>query len=120
VLAADNIIPLAPTITSTGGFTWRFSKGFEGALRYRYIGDRAANESNSVRAKGYFLSDVNCFYKKEKYRIGFSIENLFNAQWNEAQFDTESRLRNEANSVSELHFTPGTPFAPKLIFNLYF
>lgn len=30
--------------------------------------------------------------------------------WNEEQFDTESRLRGESEPLSELHFTPGNPF----------
>jgi hypothetical protein len=38
------------------------------------------------------------------------VENLLNVEWNQAQFDTESRLSNEVEPVSELHFTPGTPF----------
>ena len=37
------------------------------------------------------------------------IENLFDVEWNEAQFDAESRLRDEVEPVSELHFTPGNP-----------
>jgi hypothetical protein len=37
-----------------------------------------------------------------------------NTNWNEAQFDTESRLPFETLSTSELHFTPGTPISAKL------
>ena len=120
ILAEDNLIPLAPNITATGGLTWRLPNGIEGAARYRYVGDRAANENNSVTAKGYGLIDVNCFYKKNQYKIGFSIENLLNTAWNEAQFDTESRLRNEAIAVSELHYTPGSPLAAKVIMGFSF
>jgi hypothetical protein len=49
----------------------------------------------------------------EELGDGLSAENLLNSSWNQAQFDTESRLRNEAEAVSELHFTPGTPFIVK-------
>ena len=120
IMDTDNLIPLAPNVTSTGGLKWHFPNGLEGALRYRYIGDRAANAANTVTAKGYNVVDFNCFYKKEKYRVGINIENLLNVKWNEAQFDTESRLRNEATPVSELHFTPGTPFSAKLALGFYF
>ena len=37
------------------------------------------------------------------------VENVLNTTWNEAQFDTESRLRDEEEPVSEIHFTPGNP-----------
>jgi len=102
-----NDIPLAPRLTSTAGLTVRHPAGYEGSLRYRHLGERPANEDNSVRAKGYTVFDASASYRFNKYRINFVIENLFNTDWNEAQFDTESRLRGEAEPVSEIHFTPG-------------
>ncbi|MEO1625775.1 MAG: hypothetical protein AAFV25_11510, partial [Bacteroidota bacterium] len=49
-------------------------------------------------------------YDFKQLSLGFAIENLFNSDWNETQFATESRLRNETESVEEIHFTPGIPF----------
>ena len=34
--------------------------------------------------------------------------NLLNVEWNQAQFDTQSRLPGENEAISELHYTPGT------------
>lgn len=102
-----NEIPLAPRFTSTAGLTVRHPSGYEGSLRYRHIGERPANEDNSVRAKGYTVFDASASYRFSKYRINVVVENLFNTEWNEAQFDTESRLRGESEPVSEIHFTPG-------------
>jgi outer membrane receptor protein involved in Fe transport len=116
----EHYIPLAPTLTAIGGLTVQLSNGWNGSVRYRYLGDRAANETNSVVADGYFLADVMVAYTKKKYEIGLSVENFLNANWREAQFDTESRLFNEAESVSEIHFTPGAPFFAKLKFALFF
>jgi outer membrane receptor protein involved in Fe transport len=112
-LREDFNIPLAPTLTSTGGIGFK-NNLLEIAARYRYIADRAANEASSVIAKGYQVIDLSATYLLKKVRVGISIENLLNTAWNEAQFDTESRLKNELNSVSELHFTPGTPLTAKL------
>jgi hypothetical protein len=109
----ENFIPLAPRTTSTGGISWKGAKGFNAAVRYRAIDTRPANEANTVQAQGYFLVDVVANYTYRKFVVGFSIENLLNSEWNEAQFDTESRLQNETESVSELHYTPGTPFFVK-------
>ena len=39
---------------------------------------------------------------------------MLNTEWNEAQFDTESRLKFETHPVSEINFTPGNPFNVKL------
>ena len=102
-------IPLAPEVTATGGLTMRkgdFTAGFQA----RYLSDRPANEDNTIIAEGYFIADLNIGYQLEKINFGISIENLFNQEWNEAQFATESRLRFEPSSVEEIHFIPGTPF----------
>jgi outer membrane receptor protein involved in Fe transport len=106
----EDYIPLAPTFTTIGGISAQFDNGLHAALRYRYLGDRPANEDNSVVAPGYFLLDAIVKYTRKPFEISFSAENLLNKDWNEAQFDTESRLAHEPDSVSEIHFTPGTPF----------
>jgi hypothetical protein len=109
----ENFIPLAPSLTSTGGITLKKEKGFSASLRYRYIDSRPANENNTVIAKGYFLLDAVATYHFKNLEFGITAQNLLNAEWNEAQFDTESRLKNETVPVDELHFTPGTPFCLK-------
>jgi outer membrane receptor protein involved in Fe transport len=63
-----------------------------------------------VIAKGYFLLDAVVNYNVKRLTFGIIIQNLLNAEWNEAQFDTLSRLKSETTAVDELHFTPGTPF----------
>jgi outer membrane receptor for Fe3+-dicitrate len=110
----ENYIPLAPDFTSTGGLSFQNWKNFSGGLRYRYMNDRPANEDNSIVAKGYFITDFNVNYTFKKIVFGISVENLFNSEWNETQFATESRLKNETASVEEIHFTPGTPFFLKV------
>lgn len=104
-----NLIPLAPELTAVGGLTYRNPTGFNASLRYRYIKDRPANEDFSIVAEGYFITDFNASYTWKNMTIGVNVENLLDAEWNEAQFATESRLRTEAQSVEELHFTPGVP-----------
>ncbi|MES2590963.1 MAG: TonB-dependent receptor [Bacteroidota bacterium] len=113
-LKTDYYIPLAPTATSAGGLTLKLKRGFEAGIRYRYMANRPANGLNTVVAHGYNVVDFTANYKTKHLKIGLVVENLLNTLWNEAQFDTESRLPFESQSVSELHFTPGTPFSAKL------
>ncbi|WP_378184864.1 TonB-dependent receptor [Aquimarina sp. W85] len=101
-------IPLAPKITAAGGLGIDNLQGFSGGIRYRYLGDRAANEDNSIIAKGYFVTDTNISYAFRNITLGVSIDNVFDVAWNETQFATTSRLANEIESVEEIHFTPGT------------
>ncbi len=113
-VAGQDYIPLAPEVTLTGGISLNDYHNFSGGINYKYIGDRAANEDYSITAEGYFVADANLNYKMNDITLGVSIENLFDVEWNETQFATESRLQNETDSVEEIHFTPGTPFSAKL------
>jgi outer membrane cobalamin receptor len=117
---AFSYLPLAPRFTSVGGLTYRKAKGCNGSLRYRFMDDRPANEDNSVVAKGYFVIDAAVNYSTKKWEAGLSIQNVLNTKWKETQFDTESQLQSETAPVSEIHFTPGTPFFARLSFTIFF
>jgi hypothetical protein len=116
----NDFIPLAPLLSSAGGLTVRMKNGFGGSLRYRYLGDRPANEDYSITAKGYSLADAIINFLRPRFEVALSVENIFNKKWKEAQFDVESRLENESRSTSEIHFTPGTPLFIKLRLTYYF
>lgn len=105
----ENYIPLAPKFTSIGGLTAKMKNGFNGSIRYRLIGDRPANETNTVVAEGCFLLGAVLSYQLKKFEFFVSAENILDAKWKEAQFNTESRLQFEPAPVSEIHYTPGTP-----------
>ncbi len=119
VAKEESYLPLAPRFTSVGGLTYRKQSGINGSLRYRYMADRPANETNSVIAKGYFVVDAAVNYSTKKWEAGLSIQNLLNTEWKETQFDTESQLKSETAPVSEIHFTPGTPFFARLNFTIF-
>jgi hypothetical protein len=116
----ENYIPLAPAITLTSGLSFTNVKGFSGGLKSRLLGNRPANEDYSITAEGYFVTDMNINYSIKCFTFGVAIDNVFNTKWNETQFATESRLRNELSSVEEIHFTPGTPFAVRGIVSIKF
>lgn len=117
----ENFIPLAPKFTSIGGLTFKGKQSpWNGSLRCRWLGNRPANEDNSIVASGYTLIDASINYSTDKFEIGFTAQNLLNQKWREAQFETESRLQNEVASVTEIHFTPGTPTNISGHVNVYF
>ncbi|WPV66392.1 TonB-dependent receptor [Chitinophaga sp. LS1] len=106
----ENYIPLAPVWSSTGGVTWLLKNGINGSFRYRYLGDRAANEDYSLTAKGYFVNDLVLNYTRAKFEVGLTINNVFNVKWKETQFETVTRLKGE-QPVDGVAFTAGTKFA---------
>jgi TonB-dependent Receptor Plug Domain len=116
----ESYLPLASNFTSVGGISYKKLKGWNGSLNYRFLADRPANESKSVLAKGYFVTDGALNYTTKKWEAGISIQNILNTKWKETQFNTETQLKNELNPVEEIHFTPGTPFFAKLSFTFLF
>lgn len=105
-----NYVPLAPVWTSTGGLTLNHSSGWSSSLRYRFMSDRPADESNSVAAIGYTVFDAKINYTHRKWTFGISVENLFDSEWNEAQFAGDYRVTEIAEPEYGLTFTPGAPF----------
>lgn len=104
----QDFIPLAPDLTVSGGLSY-IGDQFTFGSRYRYIKDRPANEDNTLTADGYFILDINASYSIGKLTVGLNIENVFDTEWNQAQFATESQLATESSSTEEIHFTPGVP-----------
>ncbi|WP_299119053.1 TonB-dependent receptor [uncultured Winogradskyella sp.] len=117
----QDFIPLAPDLTSVGGITVRDLGKFSGSLNYRYVDDRPANEDDSIVAEGYLVTDLNLNYNFAKnWSFGLIVENLFDVEWNETQFATETRLFNETDPVEEITFTPGTPFFMRAMLSVRF
>ncbi|HRN33668.1 MAG TPA: TonB-dependent receptor plug domain-containing protein [Saprospiraceae bacterium] len=116
----EDFLPLAPIFTSTGGVSYKTPNGWNGSLRYRWMGNRPANEDYSTVARGYFITDLSVNYTKPRWEVGLVVQNAFNRRWKETQFDTESRLMGEIEPVTEIHFTPGSPFMARLNFSCFF
>jgi outer membrane receptor protein involved in Fe transport len=113
-------LPLAVPLYSSAGLYVRMPNGFNGGLSSRFMKDRPANEDNSLVAKGYWLTDLTANYSRRKFEVGLEIQNLFNVKWRDAQYEVESRLKNEPQPVDDISFTPGMPFTAKLKFAIFF
>jgi len=110
--ATANEIALAPRFTLVAGLTVRDLGPVAGGVRVRHIGDRPANEDASITALGYTVTQVFATVNVGRGQVFASVDNLFNVEWNEAQFATTSRLLGEPNGgITDLNFTPGSPTA---------
>lgn len=106
----QNYIPLAPVNTFLGGISYNDNR-FSAGVHARWLGNRPANEDYSLTAKGYCIVDANISYTWKKFTVGAIAENLFNTRWREAQFATETLIPGDSAPVTDICFTPGTPFA---------
>jgi hypothetical protein len=109
-----NYVPLAPVLTSTGSVNWDFLQGFSVGLQYRYLGGRPAVEDNSIKTTAYFVNDLMLSYNGVKWGTNLQVNNLLNVKWNEAQFATETQLKNEVAPITDITYTPGVPFGIKM------
>jgi len=108
--AGANDIPLAPRFTFVAGLTVRDLGPVSGGVRMRHINDRPAIEDASITALGYTVTQLFASWAIDRGQVFASVDNLFNVEWNEAQFATTSRLAGEPNGgYTDLNFTPGSP-----------
>ena len=112
--AGADRIPLAPPVALEAFAVYQPNTGLHASARLRLLGDRAANEDGSLTAQGYQVLDLVAGYTFGNVSLDLVVDNALDADWNETQFATESRLRGETVSVEEIHFTPGTPRAGRL------
>jgi outer membrane receptor protein involved in Fe transport len=108
-------IPLAPQVTVYGALLLRWPEGLTSQLQATYLGARPLIEDRSIRAPSWIDVDLS-----ERYQLPVKlahgrleaflfVQNLFNTKWEHAVFAFESRLRNEAAGVTDIHFVPGNP-----------
>lgn len=85
-------IPLAPTLLMNGGVTVDFAsysnflKGFAGALRFRYLANRPANEERTFTAEGFTLLDLLLRYRWRNVEASLSFLNITDTAWRQSQF----------------------------------
>ncbi len=104
-----NHVPLAPVVVASGGLSVLPKKGFSGAFRFRHVGNRPGDEDYTLTAPGYTIFNANISYQLKKILFSFYCENIFNINWNEAQFETLTKLKGENQPVNDICFTPGNP-----------
>jgi len=103
-------IPLAPLWTTRADLTARLPFGLSSSIEMRHLSDRVADDFGHHTARGYTLFNSTTRYRYRNVEAFFTVENLTNTEWREAQFFFTSRLRGEpAGGVEDIHFTPGTP-----------
>ncbi len=140
-------IPLAPTLVMNGGLTLNLSNGLAAALRWRYLGNRPANESRTLTAQGYALLDLLLRYRWRNLEASLALLNLTDTDWREAQF-AETTCVNQlagldydsppgagqpcpaqgsrpaqvafADGIDGVSFTPGNPFAVRAGLQIFF
>jgi TonB family protein len=91
-------LALAPKQTWAGGVSARHELGpgvARAGFRFYGIGDRPASDDGVIVAPGFTDFDLHLGYRHRRFDLALDVENLLNASFRSAQFDTVSRLRTE-------------------------
>ncbi|MDF2460486.1 MAG: putative TonB-dependent receptor, partial [Nitrospira sp.] len=113
--ANGDAIPLAPELTAYGAILVQWPEGLRSQIQATYLGVRPLIEDRTAKAPSWIDIDLSERYilpvKMPHGRLEafLFIQNLFNTKWEQATFFFESRLRNEAAGVNDIHFVPGNP-----------
>jgi outer membrane receptor protein involved in Fe transport len=108
-------IPLAPEWTAYGALLLQWPEGLRSQLQATYLGVRPLIEDRSVKAPSWIDVDLSERYllpiklPHGKLEAFLFIQNLLGTKWEQATFFYESRLRNEAAGLNDIHFVPGNP-----------
>jgi hypothetical protein len=92
-----------------------------GSLRLRHFGPRPLIEDNSVRSKSTSIVNGETGYQfSEKIRLTLEGFNLFDAEVSDIDYYFESRLRDEAAPVGDIHFHAAIPRSARLALKVSF
>ena len=108
-------IPLAPELTAYGAMLLQWPESLRSQIQATYLGVRPLVEDRSAKSPSWVTIDLS-----ERYMLPVKlphgrleaflfIQNILDTKWEQATFFFESRLRNEAAGVSDIHFVPGNP-----------
>lgn len=113
------VVPLAPTRTFSAGASFKLPQGSFGSLRVRHVGERPADEGDTINARGFTTASALVGHRFRNFEGTLGFDNVFDAVWEEVQFATTSRLENELQPVQEIHFAPGWPFTAMATLSVY-
>jgi len=105
---AGNRIPGAPDAVVSAGATVDNVNGVFGSLRWRYFGQRALIEDNTVRSQSTSLWNGRLgYYITPKLRAFVDVYNIFNSRAHDIDYYYVSRLPGEPpDGVADRHFHP--------------
>ena len=108
-------IPNAPEFTAYGAAILRYPEGLTTQLQATYFGVRPLTEDRSFKSPSWVVVDLTSRYTLPvklphgRLETFVFLQNLLNTNWEQATFAFQSRLRNEAAGVTDIHFVPGNP-----------
>jgi outer membrane receptor protein involved in Fe transport len=120
-LSNGDAVPQAVRFTATTGLVARHPSGVSAELLYETLGSRYGLEDRSERLRGWGVVDFTLRWRRGPLELSLALENLFDTEWESAEYFFESRLAGEPpEGVADLHFVPGNPRNVQIGLSFYF
>ncbi|MGH8311557.1 MAG: hypothetical protein ACRETX_17405, partial [Steroidobacteraceae bacterium] len=95
--------------------------GLAADLSLRSLGSRYGLEDDpSVRLHGYTVMDIGASYQRGPFELRAVLANVFDTDWESAEFYYESQFGFDDAPVEDFHFTPGIPRSLYVTFSYSF
>jgi outer membrane receptor protein involved in Fe transport len=103
-------VPQAPRLVASAGLVARHPSGFSAELRYKTLGERYGTESHEPRLRSWSVWNLQGRYRRGPVEVSVTLENLFDSDWESAEYFYASRVPGEPpEGVEDRHFVPGYP-----------
>ena len=105
-------IPNGPIFLMTNGVGVSHPIGVRGMVRGRYMAPRELDQDDWAPA--YYVVDLVAGFDTPAWGLELAIDNVLDSDWEDAVFSYETRPEQNGETVSGVHWTPGTPFSARL------
>lgn len=104
-------IPNGPIFLMTNGLGLNHPLGLRGMVRGRYMGERELDQGDF--APPFYVLDLVAGYDTPNWSLELAVDNLLDAEWEDAVFSYETRPEQNGETLNGIHWTPGTPLAAR-------
>ena len=92
--------------------------GLRSLVRGRFMGSRDLDQGDE--ANPYYVVDLVTRYDQHDWAIELAIDNLFDTEYEDSVFSYPSRPEPGGDLYSGIHYTPGAPFAVRVMVMMKF
>jgi outer membrane receptor protein involved in Fe transport len=102
-------VPQGARFVASSSVVARHASGLSAELRWEVQGERYSSESPSTpRLRSYSVWSLVTRYRRGAFEVSLAVQNLFDTEWESAEFFYESRLPGERLAgFEDFHFVPG-------------
>jgi outer membrane receptor protein involved in Fe transport len=118
--AGEDAVPGAIDQVLQAGISLTMDNGIYGSLRLRHFGERALEESDSIRSDSSTVVNLRAGYRWDNITLQADVLNLLDSEDHDIDYYYESQLRGETAPVEDRHYHPLEPRTVRVMVSYHF